>query len=128
MRLWIWVYVTGSSVVSATTVASRDTRQQSVGVAVKHHAPTDASHTNRRPQDQIGSKKINRKVNFSLCRALLVVFKVLWQGSLSLVKVLIVSHHLARDQLAGMKFMKRRKEKIEELQRGVWYYERSERG
>ena len=49
---------------SATTVANRDIRQQSVGVVVKHHAPTDASPTSRRPQDQIGSKKINKKVSF----------------------------------------------------------------
>ena len=32
---------------SATTVANRDTRQQSVGVVVKHHAPTDASLPSR---------------------------------------------------------------------------------
>ena len=32
---------------SATTVAIRGIRQQSVGVAVRHHAPTDASLTNR---------------------------------------------------------------------------------
>ena len=70
MRLWIWVYLTGSSVVSATTVANRDTRQQSVGVVVKHYAPTDASPTSRRPQDQISSKKINKKVSFNLCRVL----------------------------------------------------------
>ena len=49
---------------SATTVANRDIRQQSVGVVVKHHAPSNASPTNRRPQDQIGSKKINKKLVF----------------------------------------------------------------
>ena len=42
MHQWNWVCLTGSSVGSATTVASRDTRLQSVGVAVKHHAPTNA--------------------------------------------------------------------------------------
>ena len=70
MRLWSWVCLTGSSVRSATTVASRDTRQQSVLVAVKHHAPSDSSPTSRRPQDQIGSKKINKKVSLSLYRGI----------------------------------------------------------
>ena len=65
MRLWIWVCVMGSSVGSATTVANRDTMQQSVVVVVKHHAPTDTSPTIRRPQDQIGSKKINKKVSLA---------------------------------------------------------------
>ena len=37
---------------------------------------------------------------------LLVIFKVLWLESLSLVKVPIVSHHKARDKLIGRKFMK----------------------
>ena len=68
MRLWNWVCHKGSSVGSATTVANRDTKLQSVGVAVKHHAPTDDSHTNRLPQDHRSHKKINKKVNFSLCR------------------------------------------------------------
>ena len=62
MYLWSWVCLMGSSGGSATTMANRDTRQQSVGVAVKHHAPTDASPTSKRPQDQIGSKKINKKL------------------------------------------------------------------
>ena len=47
MRLWNWVCHKGSSVGSATTVANRDTKQQSVGVAVKHHAPTGDSFPNR---------------------------------------------------------------------------------
>ena len=55
---------------SATTVANRDIRQQSIGVVVKHHTPTDASPTSGRPQDQIISKKINNKVSFNLCRVL----------------------------------------------------------
>ena len=55
---------------SATTVASMDTRQQSVGVVVKCHAPTDASLTSRLHQDQISNKKINKKVSFNLCRVL----------------------------------------------------------
>ena len=47
MRLWNWACHKGSSVGSATTVANRDTKQQSVGVAVKHHAPTDDILPNR---------------------------------------------------------------------------------
>ena len=44
---WNLVYHTGSSVGSATTVVSVDIRLQNVGVVVKHHAPTNAHHTNR---------------------------------------------------------------------------------
>ena len=58
----------GSSVGSATTVANRYTKLQSVGVVVKHHDPTDNSHTNRLLQDYRSHKKINKKVTFSLCR------------------------------------------------------------
>ena len=36
-----------------------------------------------------------------------------------MVKVPIVSSHLARDKLIGVKFMKRRKGKTDELQKGV---------
>ena len=53
---------------SATTVANKDTKLQSVGVAVKHHAPTDDSHTNRLPQDHRSPKKTSKKLNFSLCK------------------------------------------------------------
>ena len=55
---------------SATTVASRGIRQQSVGVAVRHHTPTNTSLTNRQLQDQISHKKINKEVYFSLCRVI----------------------------------------------------------
>ena len=55
---------------SATTVANRGTKLQSVGVAVKHHAPTNDSLPNRLHQDPRNHKKINKKVNFSLCRVL----------------------------------------------------------
>ena len=101
---------------SATTVANRDINQQSVGLAIKYHAPTNACPT-RLLQDRIISTKINKKVSFNLCRVLLVICKVLWQGSLSLVKVPIVSCRLARDKLTGRKLMKRRKGKTEELQK-----------
>ena len=47
MHQWNWVCHTGSSVGSAIPVVSMDIRQQSVGVAVKHHAPTGASFTSR---------------------------------------------------------------------------------
>ena len=43
MRLWNWAYHKGSLVGSATTVANRDTKLQSIGVVVKHHALTDNS-------------------------------------------------------------------------------------
>ena len=47
MRQWHWAYHKASAVGSATTVANRDTKQQSVGVAVKHHTPTDNNTPNR---------------------------------------------------------------------------------
>ena len=50
----------GSLVGSATTVANRDTKLQSVAMAVKYHAPTDDSHTSRLPQDHKSHKKINK--------------------------------------------------------------------
>ena len=53
---------------SATTVANRDTKLQSVGVALKNHTPTDDSQTSRLPQDHRSLKKISIKVNFSLCK------------------------------------------------------------
>ena len=53
---------------SATTVANRDTKLQSVGVVVKHHAPTDDSLTNRPSQDHRSPKKIGKKLNFNQCR------------------------------------------------------------
>ena len=45
-----------------------------------------------------------------------------------MVKVPIVSRYLARNKLTGRKFMKKTKEKTEELQKGAWYYERFDRG
>ena len=68
IRLWSWVYHKESSVGSATTMANRDTKLQSVGVVVKHHAPTDDSHTNRLTRDHRSPKKISKKDNFSLCK------------------------------------------------------------
>ena len=62
MHQWNWVCLTGSLVGSAKTVTNRDIKQQSVGVVVKNHPPTDASPTSRRPQDQISIKKINKKL------------------------------------------------------------------
>ena len=47
MYQWNWECLIGSSVGSATTVANRDIKQQSVGVAVKYHALTDARPTSR---------------------------------------------------------------------------------
>ena len=57
MYQWNWVCLAGSSVGNAITVASRGIRQQSVEVAVRHHAPTDASLSHRQLQDQISHKK-----------------------------------------------------------------------
>ena len=94
MHQWNLVCLMGSSVGSSTTVVSRDTRQQSVIVVVKHHAPTDALLTSRQHQDKISSKKINKKTSLILCRVLLVIYKVLWLRSLSLVVVLKVSRQL----------------------------------
>ena len=61
MQNWNWVYCMGSSMGSAIPVVSMDTRQQSVGVAVKYHAPTDASLTSRLHHDKISNKKDKQK-------------------------------------------------------------------
>ena len=66
---------------------------------------------------KISSKKKSRKASFNLCKVLLAIYKVFWLESLSLVKVPIVTRHLARGKLAGRKFMKKRKENTEELQK-----------
>ena len=104
---------------SVRTVLSRDIRLQSVGVVVKHHALTDACHTNNQHQNKINSKSKSRKTSFNLYKVLLVTYKVVFLESLSLVKVPIVSHHLARGKLTKRKFMKIKREKIEELQEGA---------
>ena len=43
---------------SAIPVVSMDMRQQSVGVAIKHHAPTSASLTSKLLHNKIINKKI----------------------------------------------------------------------
>ena len=58
------VCLTESSLGSITIVTSRDKRQQSIGVAVKQHAPTDAHLTNIPCQSKTNSKKINKKASF----------------------------------------------------------------
>ena len=113
---------------SATTVTNRDIKQQIVGVVVKHHAPTNDRHTSRLPKDHRSPKKINKKVNFSLCRVSLVFLRVFWLESHILVKVPIVCHRLAKGIWIGMKTRKSNKEKTEELQRGIWTYDRFDRG
>ena len=80
MHQWNLVYHTGSSVGSATTVVSMDTRLHSVGVMVKHHSPTNVHHTNRQHQDKISSKKRSRKASFNPCKILSVICKVFWLG------------------------------------------------
>ena len=87
---------------SATTVANRDTKLKSIRVAVKHHTPTNDSHTSRLPQDHRSSKKISKKVNFSPCRVPSVFFRVLWLESHILVKVQIMCCSLARGNWIGM--------------------------
>ena len=62
MHQWNWVCLMGSSVGSATTVASRDTRLQSVGVVVKHHAPTNTHLISRQHQGIISIKKKKKLV------------------------------------------------------------------
>ena len=47
MHLWSWVYPSGSSVGSATTVVNKGIKLQSVGVVVRHHAPTEDQYTSR---------------------------------------------------------------------------------
>ena len=64
MHQWNLVCLTGSSLRSVTTVANRDIRQQSIGVVVKHHAPTSAHLTNKPCQGRTNSKKRNRKDSF----------------------------------------------------------------
>ena len=61
MRLWSWVYPSGSSVGSATTVADRVIKLQSVGVAVKYHTPTGNHHTSRLLQGNRSPKKAKKK-------------------------------------------------------------------
>ena len=53
---------------SAILVVSIDIRQQSVGVMVKHHAPTNAHPTSRCKQDKVSNKNINKKSSFNPCR------------------------------------------------------------
>ena len=70
MRLWSWVYPRGSSVGSATTVANRVIKLQSVGVAVRHHTPTKDHHTSRLLQGNRSPKKAKKKFNFRICKVL----------------------------------------------------------
>ena len=58
----------------------------------------------------------------------LIIYKVLWLENFSLVKVPIVSCPLSRNKLTWRKFMKMRREKTEELQKGAWDNERIDRG
>ena len=58
----------GSSVGSATTVVNRGIKLQSVGVVVRHHAPTDDHYTSKLPQDHRSLRKKSKKVSFYLCK------------------------------------------------------------
>ena len=65
MYQWNLVCLAGSSLGSVTTVANMDIRLQSIGVAVKHHASTNACLTGRPCQSRVNSKKRNKKVSFN---------------------------------------------------------------
>ena len=70
MRQWSWVPHKGSSWGSGTTVESRGTKLQSVGVVVSHHTSTEDKHINRQPKDPRSPKKKDKKVNLILYRVL----------------------------------------------------------
>ena len=61
MNQWNLVFVMGSSLGSVTIVANKDIKQQSVGVAVKHHALTDVYFTSRPCQNRINGRERNKK-------------------------------------------------------------------
>ena len=74
MHQWNLVCLMGSSLGSVTTVASRDIKGQSVGVAVKHHAPTDACLTSRPCKaEQIVKREIKKLVFINIkCHKLFI--------------------------------------------------------
>ena len=55
---------------SVIPVVSIDIRQPSVGVAVKHHAPTAMCLISRLHHNKISNRKVNKKASFSPCRVL----------------------------------------------------------
>ena len=55
---------------SAIPMVSMDMRQLSIGVVVKHHAPTDAHPISKLHHDRINNKNISKKSSFSTCRVL----------------------------------------------------------
>ena len=57
---------------SATTVANRVIKLQSVGVAVRHFTPTEDHHISRLFQGNRSPKKENKKLNFRICKVLQV--------------------------------------------------------
>ena len=128
MPMELYAYLKGSSVGSATTVANRDTRQRSVGVAGKTPCSNRCCLPSRRPQDQRGSRKTIKKVSLSLYRVLWVICRVIWQESHNFLKVPIVCHHLARGNWTGMKNRRSNKKKTKGPQIGAWYYRRFDRG
>ena len=88
---------------SATTVKNRVIKLQSVGVTVRHHTPTEDQYTNRLIQGSKSPKKINRRLNFKICKVLLIFCRVFWPGSLNLEKVYIISRQLAKGNWMGIK-------------------------
>ena len=58
---------------------------------------------------------------------LLVIYKVPWLESLSLVKIIIISHGLARNKLVGRKFMKMRKKKLKSCREALCIKKRFDR-
>ena len=104
MHQWNLVYHMESSLGSTTIAINIGIKLQSVGMAVKHDAPTDACPTNRQPQNKKSNKHRIRRVIFCLCKMLLAIYKVFRPESLNLVKVLVVSHCLTNNRLTRRKF------------------------
>ena len=77
MRLWSWVNPKRSSVGSATTVANRVIKLQSVGIAVKHHTPNEDHHISKQLQHNISPEKANKKFSFRISKVPLVFYRVL---------------------------------------------------
>ena len=75
MHRWNLVCLMGNSLGSVTIVASRDIRQQSIGVAVKNHTLTNAHLTSRLCQSRTSSKKRNKKASFHQCKMPHVIYK-----------------------------------------------------
>ena len=80
-----------SSVGSATTVANRGIKLQSIGVAVRYHTPTEDHHTSRPIQGHKSPKKKKKKsLDLEYIECIEFFCRVLWLKSHILVKFHIV--------------------------------------